>query len=122
MPESAPVKLDGLKLVPSSRGKFRLPGREFYQISMEDLVPGYYVADLVRDPENPYDPNAVKVVIAGTHQIGFMPRASAEKLAPALDASEETIKVAIEIVGPAKSRKWYAAWYHGMYRPVETTA
>jgi len=41
--------------------------------------------DLVREPTNPYDANAVKAVIAG-HQVGHLRRETAQLLGPKMDA------------------------------------
>lgn len=41
---------------------------------------------LERDPTNPYDPNAVKVVARGEH-VGFVPKALAALLAKDMDAA-----------------------------------
>jgi hypothetical protein len=41
---------------------------------------------LVREPDNPADPNAVMVLLRQGYQIGYVPREEAEKLAPLLDA------------------------------------
>lgn len=41
---------------------------------------------LERDPANPYDPNAVKVIARGEH-VGFVPKALAALLAKDMDAS-----------------------------------
>ena len=41
--------------------------------------------ELRRDPDNPHDPNAI-AVHAGGEQVGWVPRAIAEEIAPALDA------------------------------------
>jgi hypothetical protein len=43
--------------------------------------------ELRRDPANPHDANAIKV-LAGGEQVGWVPRAVAEEIAPALDAGE----------------------------------
>lgn len=43
---------------------------------------------LVRDPDNPHDPNAIKVVVPELGHIGHVPRAVAAKLAPELDRAE----------------------------------
>ncbi|MEQ8833486.1 MAG: HIRAN domain-containing protein [Salinisphaeraceae bacterium] len=50
---------------------------------------GYYSPrdlDLVRDPLNPHDPNAVRVELGGL-TLGFVARALAERLASAMDAA-----------------------------------
>ena len=43
--------------------------------------------ELRRDPANPHDPNAIAVE-AGGEQVGWVPRAVAEEIAPALDRGE----------------------------------
>ena len=43
--------------------------------------------ELRRDPDNPHDPNAI-AVHAGGAQVGWVPRAVAEEIAPAIDAGE----------------------------------
>ncbi len=43
--------------------------------------------ELRRDPANPHDPNAI-AVFAGADQVGWVPRAVAEEIAPAIDAGE----------------------------------
>ncbi|MDE2103566.1 MAG: HIRAN domain-containing protein [Patescibacteria group bacterium] len=42
---------------------------------------------LERDPQNPYDPNAVKVIARGEH-VGFVPKALAALLAKEMDAAD----------------------------------
>jgi hypothetical protein len=41
---------------------------------------------LVREPDNPVDPNAIMVLLRQGYQIGYVPREEAEGLAPLLDA------------------------------------
>jgi hypothetical protein len=43
-------------------------------------------AFLARDPDNPYDRNAIEIRLANGYHIGFMPRDCAESVAPLLDA------------------------------------
>jgi hypothetical protein len=43
--------------------------------------------ELRRDPANLHDPNAI-AVFAGADQVGWVPRAVAEEIAPAIDAGE----------------------------------
>lgn len=50
-------------------------------------APAPLPADLVRDPGNEHDPNAIQVVVAG-EPIGHVAAAMAERLAPLLDAGE----------------------------------
>lgn len=69
-------------------------GESFYTDALEQIVTVRDVdgkgrctapAVLVRQPENPYDANAVAVFIDGK-QVGHMPATTAAKLAPVIDA------------------------------------
>lgn len=48
---------------------------------------------LVREPDNKFDANAVKVVLGGEH-IGYLPRETAAVLAPRLDEDPKLVKSA----------------------------
>ena len=41
---------------------------------------------LVREPENPHDPNAVRVSLFGMYEMGYLPRWLAKTIAPQMDA------------------------------------
>ena len=56
-----------------------------------DTPPGTSV-DLVREPDNKFDPNAIAVKIDGQH-CGYIPRAQAELLARDLDAGRLRVAV-----------------------------
>ena len=56
-------------------------------LARDDVAPGRPL-ELRRDPANPHDPNAIAVHAASGGQIGWVPRALAEELAPRLDAGE----------------------------------
>ena len=43
---------------------------------------GFYAVD--REPDNPFDPNAVRVFF-GIHDMGYLPRDAAQKIAPLID-------------------------------------
>ena len=45
---------------------------------------------LVRESENPYDSNAIKVSLAGLH-LGYVPKRIAKELAPKMDAGRKYI-------------------------------
>jgi len=45
---------------------------------------------LVREPDNPYDPNAIRVEIVGKY-LGYVPRYIAKDLAPEMDAGKRYI-------------------------------
>jgi hypothetical protein len=53
--------------------------------------------DLRRDPDNPHDPNAIAVHLAGgqAEQVGWVPRDVAAELAPELDAGRPWSAVAL---------------------------
>ncbi|MCW4116880.1 HIRAN domain-containing protein [Aurantimonas sp. MSK8Z-1] len=51
---------------------------------------------LAREPENPFDPNAVAILDTDGARLGYVPRAAAGRVAALLDAGEA---VAAEIVG-----------------------
>ncbi|KAJ3569860.1 hypothetical protein NP233_g4782 [Leucocoprinus birnbaumii] len=53
--------------------------------------PGEEVS-LVREPLNPYDPNAIQVKNIGRVQVGHLPRNVAQKLAPLLDRNTVTVE------------------------------
>ena len=62
-------------------------GRHHAEALASDAAAPGRPLELRRDPANPHDPNAI-AVLAGGVQVGWVPRAIAEALAPALDAGE----------------------------------
>ncbi|BBO78623.1 hypothetical protein DSCW_60400 [Desulfosarcina widdelii] len=46
---------------------------------------------LVREPENPHDPNAVRVSLFGIYEMGYLPRWLAKDIAPQMDAGRTFI-------------------------------
>ena len=48
-------------------------------------VPGLIDYDLIREPDNPDDPNAIRVVIFVNTFLGYIPRHIAGSLAPMMD-------------------------------------
>jgi hypothetical protein len=48
---------------------------------------GYYI--LIREPDNPCDPNAISVSLGGAWHLGYVPRRLAKDLAPQMDAGRE---------------------------------
>jgi hypothetical protein len=55
-------------------------------LAADEVEPGRPL-ELRRDADNPHDPNAI-AVHAGGEQVGWVPRAVAEEIAPAIDAGE----------------------------------
>lgn len=45
---------------------------------------GYYA--LIREPDNPHDPNAISVSLGGVWHMGYIPSELAKDLAPLMDA------------------------------------
>jgi len=41
---------------------------------------------VIREPDNPYDPNAVRVSFLGAYDMGYLPRQVVATLAPMMDA------------------------------------
>lgn len=68
---------------------YPIVGTRFRGPRAEEIVRSLQVGDLValrRDPDNPVDPNAVKVMV-GEEQIGFIPAAMAARLAPQMESA-----------------------------------
>jgi len=62
-------------------------GRHHAEALASDAAEPGRPLELRRDPANPHDPNAI-AVHAGGAQVGWVPRAIAEEIAPLLDAGE----------------------------------
>lgn len=80
----------------TSSGLLRVVGESHYQENLRkaraaspDPEPISW-ASLIPEPENPYDPNAVKVVIEPIGTIGYLARESARRYSPAIAAARPT--------------------------------
>lgn len=62
-------------------------GRHHADVLRSDVAAPGSPLELRRDPGNDHDPNAIAVHVAGGDQVGWVPRALASELAPALDAA-----------------------------------
>ena len=75
--------------------------------------PGLCAYQMVREPENEYDPNAIRVALFGQFTIGYIPKALAVDLAEQMDGGkqleaefvrlniapgEETIGITVDVV------------------------
>ena len=40
---------------------------------------------LDREPDNPHDPNAIRVSLFGIHHVGYLPKDAARRIAPLMD-------------------------------------
>ena len=69
---------------------------------------------LVREPDNPHDPNAIAVVSDNAGQLGYIPREFAAELAPGIDDFLRTVAAKRETSGQAVdfycSAEVLAAW------------
>jgi hypothetical protein len=55
--------------------------------------------NLQRQPNHPYDPNAVRILAPGGHEIGFAPRYFAEEMARLLDVGKPYVARCTKILG-----------------------
>ena len=82
------VSTDGAQLIRVAGVSFR-PGYPDNLTSLVDRYPDGQVIPVVleREPSNPYDERAVKVLIEGEH-VGYVPKAINAPITEALDAGE----------------------------------
>lgn len=66
---------------PLAGSQYYALGEFWRQIKVGDRL------DLIREPDNRYDPNAIRVEWHG-HQLGYVPRAENRVIAAAIDAGE----------------------------------
>ena len=50
--------------------------------------PGVGDFELVREPDNPYDKNAIKIALFGHFEFGYIPSPIASKIAPLMDSGK----------------------------------
>lgn len=62
-----------------------------YHWGIKPLTVGMHSADLIREPNNEYDTNAIAVHIEG-NMTGYLSRDQAERYAPALDVTGVTVQ------------------------------
>lgn len=72
---------------------------ELSQLSLFDT----HQAQLIRDPQNPFDANAIKVLVDDLH-IGFVPAKQAAIMAPRMDeAGKDSVSVHVTVKRQGKS-------------------
>lgn len=81
---------------------FKMTKAEIIECCMEDIdiykyEPFYGYADLVPEPDNPHDPNAIKVIVSNIH-IGYVPAKRTKSIKKILD-SNNVIAIGCEIFG-----------------------
>jgi len=52
---------------------------------------------LIREPDNPHDPNAVRVSLFSKHDVGYLPRAIAQEIAPLMDSGRNFLAEFVRI-------------------------
>jgi hypothetical protein len=62
---------------------------------------------LLREPMNPYDENAIEVLGSNGQRLGYLPRGFARRLAPLMDAGEELEAMVID---SARKDPWAYPW------------
>jgi len=75
--------------------------------SRQEIVRGCSVGEalrLVREPENPHDPNAIRVCTRDGDQIGFLAADVAARLAPRLDAGAAAKAEIIALTGGTRDK------------------
>ncbi|KAK9091059.1 hypothetical protein Sjap_024236 [Stephania japonica] len=80
-------------------------------------VSGREMVGLVREPLNPYDPNAIKVQNTQALQVGHIERASAAVLAPLIDARLVTVEAIVPNLPRIKHRYKLPCQVHIFARP-----
>jgi len=71
------------------------------QVLLKTLKPKQLL-QFERDPENEYDPTAVKVLTSEGKQLGFLPKAEAKRVAEQLDRGATIYAFVAEVTGGGK--------------------
>lgn len=83
------------------------------QVRLATFGEGAYSAQLVREPGNNYDTNAVRVDVLdenGSTKVGYVPRWKAKELGPKMDKQEaETLLATLQIFPPDPGKGLYRA-------------
>ena len=69
----------------------KVAGIARHQTALEFVLRGTFFI-LCREPDNPFDKNAIAVKARGKYMLGYIPRYVAESLAPLLDAGKVSRK------------------------------
>lgn len=93
-------------------GKFEIPVVGVTFEGRQDILAALYkdqesgpvlAGQLRREPDNRFDPNAIAVDVGG-HQVGYVPKALADKLSIHMDAGEEIRVTGVRIIKGEKKR------------------
>lgn len=98
------------------RKAFWITGRKYYQTELAISEAGEHDAKLVREPDNEFDSNALRVDING-HKIGYIPKDKAEKLAAHMDSlGTPEFDCQVLVIAPDEGRVQWGAQFLGVYR------
>jgi hypothetical protein len=76
------------------------------QSNRQKILADYRKLNLVREHDNPYDANAIKVLISNGKQIGYINSDLARELAPIIDKGKKTVEAHIsEITGGTENKQ-----------------
>jgi len=71
----------------------------------QQILQDWRMLQLIRDPGNPYDRNAVKICLSTGQQIGFLSAELAAEFAPKIDKGKRIEAVITEITGGIEENK-----------------
>ena len=71
----------------------------------QQILQDWRTLQLIRDPSNPYDRNAVKICLSTGQQIGFLSAELAAEFAPKIDKGKRIEAVITEITGGIEENK-----------------
>ena len=60
---------------------------------------------LVREPDNKHDPNAIRVEVGGKF-MGYVPKETAQDLAPMMDAAKSSSPTTTAAMNPPTTKRW----------------
>lgn len=100
----------------TSSGLLRVVGESHYQENLRkaratspDPEPVFW-ASLIREPDNPYDPNAVKVAIDPFGTVGYLARESARRYDPLIAAAKSTaVRCSCKLTGGSGEKLFIGA-------------
>lgn len=81
-------------------------GVKFHQLSnIKDKVKPGDIVTLEREPNNPYDPNAIKISIYDTI-VGYIPKRWTEIVGSVMEDHKEKLEVVVRDYNPDSEKTW----------------
>lgn len=90
-------RMDNLILLATEQKRFKMPVEKLTDVDGKKLFRYYFKnepVELIPEPTNPHDPDAIKVQIAGQH-IGYVPRTDTKMVKMFLDAGVSKLSAII---------------------------